>query len=256
MKYDPEKKHREERIVRVVLRIAGVDFEDLQCSESPDFVLASADSAIAVELTEPDPVPSHGSRFTGPHVEREWAKLQRVLMEHVGRHAVTAQLHGKLFFRTKQVPSRGDYGAFAQDIVRIATAAFEAGRTDVREFPDSELVQRYLARLTLEPSASMRDWRWNYNVISLGPEMVDRALASTIERKSNLDVTAYHDAWLIIAGGSLTSQAIPLLGTEWLQSLSATNAAAQRSPFSRIIVCDLAYRVVAQWPGWTITRGP
>lgn len=226
--------------------------DDIECRESPDFIINLNNKRIGIEITEHHSSERDANKRCRRATEEDWELLKTIIRDEVWKDSDLSQTHGYLEFRKLELPPRKDFRRFADELIQLSKEMINSHREVVKINEKYPLLYKYMNKMHLKIVGCFISWDWNYEGGSVGSN--EPELIKTIERKTSI-ANEYvkndiDELWLIVVEGHRISQAMGI-NLEWyLNDFESVNRLLQGSQFNKVYIYQYMQAVIYEWPGW------
>lgn len=228
--------------------------DDIECRESPDFIVNMNGKRIGIELTEhyASDKDDHNGR-PRQAVETQWELLREAIMNRVWKDDYLRKTDGILEFKKLELPPRRQFSSFIDELIRLSkimlSSHCEHAVIDEKTYP---VLFEYLRSMNLKPAGCYISWNWNYDSGWVG--LTEQELMATIKRKTKLAdkyKSSVDEMWLVVIEGHRISQGMGLFLDQHLNQFEEVNQLLSTSRFNSVFIYQYMHNVIYQWPGWT-----
>ncbi|MDD5008304.1 MAG: hypothetical protein PHU49_12840 [Syntrophorhabdaceae bacterium] len=251
-----KKKNVEYRYLKSFLSLLrnGLDIsnDDIECRESPDFIINLGNKRIGIEITEHHSSERDANKRSRRATEEDWEVLRTTIRDRVWKDSDLSQTYGYLEFKKLELPPRKKFRSFTDEIIQLSKEMIHTHREVVKIDEKYPLLYKYMNKMHLKIVRCFITWDWNYEGGSVG--LTETELIKTIELKTS-KASGYvkndiDELWLIIVEGHRISQAMGL-NLEWyLDDFNSVNSLLQGSRFNKVYIYQYMHNLIYEWPRW------
>jgi hypothetical protein len=226
--------------------------DDIECTESPDFIINLNNKRIGIEITEHHSSEKDANERQRRATEEDWELLRKTIMDSVWKDSALSQTHSYLEFRKLELPHRRDFTRFADELIKLSREMITSGLQVVKLDERYPLLYKYVGRMYLKIVECFISWDWNHDAGSVG--LTEPELIRTIEPKIGKAVKyvqgCMDELWLVIIEGHRISQAMGVYLERYLTHFSELDSMLQQLRFNKVYIHQYMQNVIYKWPGW------
>jgi hypothetical protein len=246
-------KKREECVyLENFLSLMKISPQSLECGESPDFVVVIDDARVGIEVTFYHSLATGADGRPRRAVEEDWTSLQSRIREQVQKSADLKHTYALLFFKNLEVPAKREHKTFVQELISFSHYMVRTGQERGKPGEEYELLQRYLADLSIKKVGSPMTWDWNHEAafVGLQEDELMAALEAKLRKAPIYSSKGFDDLWLLVVSGYRLSQAMGLRLEYELNSFATVNEELRNSLYGKVFLFQYMLDVIYEWPGW------
>lgn len=248
-----DKKEFERYYLKEFFKLLNETPENIQDSESPDFIVNIHQLEIGIEITE------FHSDLKGEKgrprrlVEEAWASLQKKIMTEVEKYEELKNMKGLLSFENVEIPRNSGQKSFIDELIQLSLEMFKTGQQKISPGINYPLLNKYLKKFCLEKVNCYITWEWNHNASFIG--LSERELINTVKPKIDRakDYLKRHvdELWLIVVSGVRLSQAMPVDLIVKLNTFNKLDRLLRGSNYKNVFLYQYQIGVIYKWPNWS-----
>jgi len=145
-----DKKEFERYYLKEFFKLLNETPENIQDSESPDFIVNIHQLEIGIEITE------FHSDLKGEKgrprrlVEEAWASLQKKIMTEVEKYEELKNMKGLLSFKNMEIPRNSEQKSFIDELIQLSLEMFKTSQQKISPGINYPLLNKYLKNSVLK----------------------------------------------------------------------------------------------------------
>lgn len=247
-----DKKKIERFYLNEFLKLLGEKPENVQYTESLDFIVNLRQLKIGMEITE------FHSDLKGEKgrprrlIEEAWTLLQKNIMKEVEKYKELRNMNGFLSFKKLEIPRNSNHKSFVDELIQLSLEMVKTNCQKTTPGIKYPILNQYLKKFLLEKVKCYITREWNHNVsfIGLSESELINAVKPKIHRAIDYWKKHIDELWLIVVSGVRLSQTMPIHLTAKLNSFNKLDRVLRGSNFSKVFVYQYQVGVIYKWPGW------
>jgi len=247
-----DKKRIERHYIEEFFKLLGETPEDIQNTESPDFIINLHKLEIGIEITVFHSDLKNKKAWTRRLVEEAWTSLQKKIMTEVERNNELRNMNGLLSFKNLEVPPNSDHNLFVNEIVQLSLEMIKTGCQKIAPGTNYPLLNKYLKNFCLEKVNCYITWEWNYNVSFI--DLSETELINTVKPKTDRSKSYFKrhidELWLIVISGVRLSQTMPVDLAVKLDSFNKLDRLLWKSKYKNAFIYQYQIGIIYKWPNW------
>ena len=252
-----DKKEFERYYLKEFFKLLNETPENIQDSESPDFIVNIHQLEIGIEITEFHSDLKGEKGWPRRLVEEAWASLQKKIMTEVEKYEELKNMKGLLSFENVEIPRNSEQKSFIDELIQVSLEMFKTGQQKISPGINYPLLNKYLKKFCLEKVNCYITWEWNHNASFIG--LSERELINTVKSKIDRakDYLKRHvdELWLIVVSDVRLSQAMPVDLIAKLNTFNKLDRLLLGSNYKNVFLYQYQIGVIYKWPNWSKIGG-